>query len=108
MIALVLIGVGFLVIGAWMSVTGSTFLIHGYHLVGVAPEDRSRLGRGVGLGTAICGVGVTLLGIALTLGQEELTDPLVIAGLAIVIAGVLLGCAAVVYCQIVLPMRRER
>lgn len=108
MAILALIGVGFLVIGAWMVVTGNTFLIHGYHLVGVAPEDRSRLGRGVGLGTALCGVGVTLLGIALSLGHEELTDPLVAAGLALVIAGVFLGCAAVVYCQIILPERRER
>lgn len=108
MVALVLIGVGFLVIGAWMAATGNTFLIHGYHLIGVEPEDRPRLGRGVGLGTALCGVGVVLLGIALTLGQKELTDPLVVAGLALVIAGVFLGCAAVVYCQIVLPMRRGR
>lgn len=108
MAVLVLIGVGFLAIGAWMAATGSTFLIHGYHLVGVAPQDRPRLGRGVGLGTALSGAGVTLLGVSLLLGHDEPTDPLVVAGLAVVIAGVVLGCAAVVYCQIVLPMRRER
>lgn len=106
MAVVILMGACFLVIGALMTATGNTFLIHGYHLTGVAPEDRPRVGRGVGLATAVCGVGVVLLGIAPHLGQMQLTDPLVMTGLAVVVAGVLLGCGTIAYYQVILPTRR--
>lgn len=100
-----LVGASLLAAGVWMAVTGNTGLMHGYHLVGVLPDDRRRLGRATGLGVCVLAVAVALLAVVLRDGATpEPTDPLVVAMLALLVVGLVGSVGPIVWFQFVRPL----
>lgn len=99
----IVVGLGFLIIGLKMASTGSTGLMHSYHLLGVLPQDRERLGRAVGLCLAVIGAGALLGGIFSLVGHGEACSFLAAAGAAVSLVGCGAGVVAVLYFQFVRP-----
>ena len=99
----IVVGLGFLFIGLKMASTGNTGLMHYYHLVGVPPQDRERLGRAVGLCSAVAGAGALLGGISSLAGHGEACSFLAAAGAAVSLVGCGAGVVAVFYFQFVRP-----
>ncbi len=97
------VGLGFLIIGLKMVFTGSTGLMHGYHLVGVLPQDRERLGRAVGLCIAVAGTGALLGGAAFLVGYGAIRSALATTGAMVSLAGCGAGVVVVLYFQFVRP-----
>ncbi len=97
------VGLGFLIIGLKMAFTGSTGLMHGYHLVGVLPQDRERLGRAVGSCIAVAGAGALLAGVASLVGCGAVRSILEAAGGVVSLAGCGAGVVAVLWFQFVRP-----
>lgn len=97
------VGLGFIIIGLKMASTGSTGLMHSYHLVGVLPQDRERLGRSVGRCMAVTGSGALLSGACLLIRRGEVCALLVTLGAMVSLVGIVAGVVAVLYFQFVRP-----
>ena len=62
LVTMLLLGLGMVAIGA-VNMTGNISSIHSYHRHRVTEENRKALGRRVGFGTILCGVGVAVFGV---------------------------------------------
>ncbi len=76
------VSLGFFITGLKMASTGNKGLLHFYHLVGVPPLDRERLGRAVGLCFAVAGAGASLGGIPFLAERGEACSAPAAAGAA--------------------------
>lgn len=63
-----LIGVVLIYIG-FLNTKGNISSLHSYHRKRVAEEDKEIFGKKVGIGTIICGVGLVINGIFMTLAH---------------------------------------
>lgn len=95
------VGLGILicVIGV-LNMLGNISSVHWYHKQRVSPDDIKPFGRLVGAGTFIIGVSCIAFGIASFVFEKTQTSPVLIAGTAILIGGVIAGFALTFYAMI--------
>lgn len=77
--------------------------MHFYHLEGVLSQDRERLGRAVGLCSAIAGAGALFGGISSLVGHGEACSFLAVADAAVLLVDCGTGVVAVPCFQFVRP-----
>ena len=76
---------------------GDISSLHSYHRSRVSPEDVRPFGRLVGVGTLICGISVILMAVGTLIAELTSNEVFVTVGSAIVIVGVIVGCAISFY-----------
>lgn len=86
LITMLVLGIIIIILGA-INMTGNVSSLHFYHRHRVREEDKKPFGRLVGLGTILCGVGVSAFGI-LTFALE--------GSLATTVGGIVLGAFLVI------------
>ena len=89
-IVTLIVGIICIVLGV-LNMRGNISSIHSYHRQRVKEEDIIPFGKGVGLGTIIIGVAIIIFGIlsAITLYTDN--QSFVLAGVVILIVGIILG-----------------
>ena len=95
------VGLGILicVIGV-LNMLGNISSVHWYHRQRVSPEDIKPFGRLVGAGTFIIGVSCIVFGISAFVFEKTQISPVLIAGTAILIVGVVVGFALTFFAMI--------
>ena len=86
LITMLVLGAIIIVLGA-INMTGNVSFLHSYHKHRVREEDKKPFGRLVGLGTILCGVGVSAFGV-LTFALES--------SIATIVSGIVLGAFLVI------------
>ena len=98
-ISLIVLGLLFIAMGI-SNMMGNISSLHSYHRSRVAPEDVKPLGRFVGIGMVLCGVGCIAFGILDLISRATGNETLVLAGtialLALIIAGSVVSILAII------------
>lgn len=99
LIAILGIGAILLVMGI-MNLKGNIYTLHRYHRKRVKEEDVPAFGKVIGTGTIICAVSLMAFGALKHLADTLVISALSLAGAAVVIIGLTVGVAFMLYAMI--------
>ena len=84
------VGVVCIVLGI-SNMRGNISSLHSYHRSRVSEEDRIPLGKQVGLGTIIVGIGIIVFSVLTSVTLYTENDIFTLVGTAVLIIGIILG-----------------
>ena len=88
-----IIGFGILIIALGVvNMLGNISTLHSYHRHRVKPEDVKPLGRLVGIGTMLCGVGCITFGVFELIAHKAGNEALLLAGSIVLVSLIIVGC----------------
>ena len=98
-LACILIGIILSVIGG-INLKGNISTLHSYHRKRVSEENRLPFARLVGLGTILCGCGVTVFGVLNFVALQMHSSALTLVGTVVLIVSLVLGIGLNFYAMI--------